>query len=459
MALGNLRTMGGIGQPFTNPSTLGVKTNPIPGTAPAKPGGLASFAPWKNTAPSPTDDPMSLFGSRIGSGPTSPMTGPSAFKNPFGPKTPQGLPIPPLGQQGSSLKPEGTGIGVNPSTITPQIDIQMGRDPVIAGMDRAPTQNGVGDMGPKIESYRGLDAIPTGMENTTPKPPQNMTFRGYDNIPTGMENTTPKPPGFPAETDPNDLNALLTSGYADLLRGKNPAMDQANRIALNALGGQEKSATGDAAQKAARMGLAPGTPGYEQIMGEARRGVASGGSELLSGLAQKGLDQQTQNMSNAGSFQSRRDVIGAQADQSKVSTAQHIVDNPDLYKPDEVAIAKDIIAGTGLGVDSGAGSDWKNARPADSNPEASVKALEDILGAYPENAGKTPQELEALARERYKTMTESEWNAFLESGKTDAPVAPGAPGAKESDWLDKFNKLSKKINPILPDWANAATWF
>lgn len=103
------------------------------------------------------------------------------------------------------------------------------------------------------------------------------------------------------------LNATIGNNYNDLLGGKNQALDQATRTTLNALGGQRKGAASDAAQKAARMGLAPGSPGYNQIMSQAESAVTSSGSNLLSGLAQKGFDQQTANLTGAQMFQSGMD--------------------------------------------------------------------------------------------------------------------------------------------------------
>lgn len=414
-------------------------------------------------------DPMDLLTGRSGSGGINPLAGgPGSNLNLPGPKTPQGLPIPPIGFQGGAnlFGPGRSPYGQSPNVITPNIDVGLGKaPPIIAGLDHAATPNGPGDMGPTPTQILHDNIGITGEW----QPPKTETFHGFDNIPMGTQDITPPPdpfkppvvePNGPASNSTSDLNSLLAGKYKDLLNGNDPAQAQAERVALNSLGGQQKDATSAAAARAAQMGLAPGTPGYNQIMDEAQRGVTSAGSGLLSNLAQKGLDAQTANMSAAGNFQSRRDVIGQTQTQNQVSAAQHIVDNPDLYKPDEVSIAKDIVAGKGLGVQTGADSSWKNARPADTDPQASIKSLEQILSQYPENAGKSPADITALAKERYKTMSETEWQAFLDSGKVDVNKAPATDtsGSGSNNLYDNYLNFSSKTNPV-PKWADPMTWF
>lgn len=463
--------------PFKAPSTLGLSPAP---TSPTKPGGLSSFSmtmPSATKLPStgmttdtPTDNPDSLFGgpkpiappsstidiwkSKIGSGPMNP-TGPVNMFGPnIGPKTPQGIPIPKPGPPDIGIKAGDPGGLVNPSpnTIIPAVDIKMGKPPAVTGMDWAPTPTGMGDMGPPISDYRGgAVTAPTGMTVDTPPAPEVIP-ETPETPRTGVTEDTPIPSSA-VNSDPNDLNALLGGKYKDLLNGKNPAMEQAERIALNAMGGLQKSSTSEAAAKAARMGLAPGTPGYEQIMDEARNGVSSAGSGLLSGLAQKGLDSQSQTMTQAGEFQSRQDVIGSKKTQDQIAALDNIINNPDSYSTAQVAQAKTKRAGL---VGAGAGG-----APDPSDSDMAIKGIMDTIRNTPAGQGLTDGQLRTLAIKRAGTLDDATMNGYIQSLKDDptGTLAATSGATSDDDWLAKFNKMSKKINPLLPDWANAATWF
>lgn len=147
-----------------------------------------------------------------------------------------------------------------------------------------------------------------GVSSAPPAPSMVRAPMPAPQMETQMAGAAAQNAGAAAGTIPNpaanvtDLNALIGGNLEKIMTGNNPAMEQAQRSAMNGLGAMQKSGQAAAIRKAQSLGFAPGTPEFERVMSEAETANTSAGSGALSDLAQKGFDQQNAALNMAGNF-------------------------------------------------------------------------------------------------------------------------------------------------------------
>lgn len=272
-----------------------------------------------------------------------------------------------------------------------------------------------------------------------------------------------------ADTIGNNLNGLL--------KGTNPAADQADRTTLSALGGLQKNQMQNQQRSAVQMGIRPGDAKFNALQAQQGVDAMSMGSKLLGDNTQRRLDDQSKGLNSAITFNQGQQNYGLDQqrfgldqqkfgldkgrfgldqekfgldksrfglDQNKlaedtrrydqdfaskektteVNTLFDIINN-QLSSEGQVEAAKQRLLQLQGGLDTGLyNTPEKNAA---TRQFEEIKSYLSVM-----NPTLTPEALDKLARERFATLDASTFGALEKATQTDVnkAAATGAPKAQ-----------------------------
>jgi hypothetical protein len=230
-----------------------------------------------------------------------------------------------------------------------------------------------------------------------------------------------------------------------LLGGKNTAADQADRTNLTAMSQLQKNQNAGTQRNAAQLGIQPGDPRYSAYQAKNNNDLQSMGSKLMGDSQQKRLDDQSRNLTTAVAFNQGQQNFGESArrydqdfgedtrryDQDfasnektkEVSTLFDIINNP-LSSEGQVEAAKQRLLQTQSGLDAGM---FNTAEK--NNSQRQFDEIKNQLAVM--NPGMNPEQLDAMARERFAEMDKAAYNSLVKANGTDEPGKGGGGGG---DW-------------------------
>lgn len=257
--------------------------------------------------------------------------------------------------------------------------------------------------------------------------------------------TDPIKSGAP-EFGGNPLADKINDNVMGLLQGRNQAADQTDRTNLTALTQLQKNQNAGTQRTAAQMGIAPGDPRYAAYTAKNNADQYSMGSKLLGDAQQKRLDDQARGLSTAITFNQGQQNFGedqrryeqdyASNEKSKeVQTLFDIINNP-LSSEGQIEAAKQRLLQTQNGLDAGT---YNTAEK--TNAQRQLEEIKNQLSVM--NPGMSPQELDAMARERFAQIDKSAYDALLKAnGETIDGGGAGEGGDEDRSIMERGRDLN-----------------
>lgn len=294
------------------------------------------------------------------------------------------------------------------------------------------------------------------------KIPQDPYSRGRQNDNAISSNQQTKP-----QYDPNSTQNAVGNNYNQLLKGKNAAADQAERMTTSSMDATRAQTQSSFESDAAQMGLKPGSPGYNAYKARQMSGTASAQSGILAKLAQDRMTDQRQTLGEAANFSSdarnynedvRRNDRNFTEDQSRDTrnfgedkfrdnrnfsedtrrydtnrgdniqtqdneNMKYLINNSDKFSVGQVGAAKNSFGNTtGL-----SGNNTWN----DKDPTSVDNYTQELI-----DMNYTPEEARKMAIERFQNLETNNYNSLLQLHEQDMPsnAESGGGGGGGTDW-------------------------
>lgn len=268
-----------------------------------------------------------------------------------------------------------------------------------------------------------------------------------------------------------NMAGAIGGNLMDLLGGKNAAADQADRTNLTALSQIQKNQATGTQRTAAQMGIQPGDPRYATYMAKNNSDVQSMGSKLLGDAQTQRLNDQNRNLTTAIGFnqgqqnygmdqarlgldkaklgESTREYdqnFGSSENQRELGNLKDIINNP-LSSEGQVEAAKQRLLQAQGGLDSGLYN-----TPEKNQAQRAFDEIKNQLAVL--NPGMAPDQLDAMARERFGQIDKAQYDSLTNANKMDNGAAASGDGG--SDSIFSGNNILSPEGPV-GDAYNAAS--
>lgn len=293
-----------------------------------------------------------------------------------------------------------------------------------------------------------MTPYPSATSLRQPRMPYGGRLFGTDAMPGANAQEYGSPggaPGVPNTQGP--MTDQLNSNLMGLLQGKNPAADQADRTNLTALSQLQKNQNAGAQRNAVQMGIQPGDPRYAAYQAKNNAEQSSMGSRLLGDAQQNRLDDQSRSLQTAIGFNEGQqryglDVskfgedtrrfdqnfgesarrydqdFGSAEKQKELGNLWDIINSP-LSSEGQVEAAKQRLLAAQGGLDSGTFN-----TPEKNQAQRAFEEVRNQLAVL--NPGMPPDQLDALARQRFAQIDKASFDTLVKANSTELPAAGAA---------------------------------
>lgn len=233
-----------------------------------------------------------------------------------------------------------------------------------------------------------------------------------------------------------NMAGAIGDNLMGLLGGKNMAADQADRTNLSAMAQMQKNQNAGAQRNAVQMGIQPGDPRYAAFQAKGQGDIQSMGSRLMGDAQQRRLDDQSKNLNTAISFNQGQQNFGLDKDRmgldrekfgedtrqfnqkfgalekdTEIGNLWDIINSP-LSSEGQVEAAKQRLVAAQGNLDGGL---WNTAEKTQA--QRSFDEIKNQLSVM--NPGMSPEELDAMARERFSQIDKAGYESLVKANESE----------------------------------------